>query len=101
MKGSEEVDRIKADVASSKRALEKLQSDYLSHQLKILELDGVKQQISGGRRHSKLNTHNWVAHASQYFGDRTNELIVEIGKQMVIADGSLTLSLVKITTLGS
>ncbi len=58
MKGSEEVDRIKADVASSKRALEKLQSDYLSHQLKILELDGVKQQISGGRRHSKLNTHN-------------------------------------------
>jgi len=47
MKGSEEVARIKADVASSKSALEKLQADYRAQQLKILELDGVKQQISG------------------------------------------------------
>jgi chromosome segregation ATPase len=47
MEGSEEVARIKADVASSKSALEKLQADYRAQQLKILELDGVKQQISG------------------------------------------------------
>jgi prefoldin subunit 5 len=47
MEGSEEVSRIKADVASSKSALEKLQADYRAQQLKILELDGVKQQISG------------------------------------------------------
>jgi hypothetical protein len=47
MKGFEEVALIKADVVSSKSALEKLQADHRAQQLKILELDGVKQQISG------------------------------------------------------
>jgi len=58
MKGFEEIALIKADVASSKSALEKLQADHRAQQLKILELDGVEQQISGLKEDAGTDTHN-------------------------------------------
>jgi hypothetical protein len=58
MKGFEEIALIKADVASSKSALEQLQADHRAQQLKILELDGVEQQISGLKEDAGTDTHN-------------------------------------------
>ena len=67
MKALEEVALIKADVASSKSALETLQTDYQTQQLKILELDGVKLQVAGLKETAGANSYvSTVAHTTTH-----------------------------------
>ena len=65
MKALEEVALIKADVASSKSALETLQTDYQTQQLKILELDGVKLQVAGLKETAGTVAHTMTHNSSQ------------------------------------